>query len=251
MWQSVSDDPNSSNAKHYRQEQLGKARRRDARSRAQAVVDASRGRRVLDVGCAGHAHRIGDPDWLHARIASVAAHAVGIDIDTAGVAAVVAAGYHAVVASVDEGERVREELGSFDVVIAADVIEHLRCPQSVLDLASAVLVPGGELVVTTPNPFAPWRVRAARRHLAADNVDHVLLAFPSGIAEMADRADLQLASYASVGFRPPHREVRRLLGELRMYRRWRPVIMPWDYLVAALYGVDAVGETSVYVLRKP
>jgi 2-polyprenyl-3-methyl-5-hydroxy-6-metoxy-1,4-benzoquinol methylase len=251
MWRSVSDNPNSPQARGHRQGQLRLARKKEAGSRNDVITDASRGRRVLDVGCAGHANRIGGPDWLHGRIASVATEVAGIDIDAVGVQAMVFAGYNAIVASIEERDRVRDELGSFELVVAADVIEHLRSPQALLELAATVLLPGGLLLLTTPNPLAPWRIRAGRRHLVRENVDHVVLAFPSGVAEMADRAGLELVSYTSVGFLPPHREVRRLLGELRAHRRWRPVMMPWDYLVAVRHGVDVVGETSIYLLEKP
>jgi SAM-dependent methyltransferase len=50
----------------------------------------------------------------------------------------------------------------FDVVIAADVIEHVRDPGLLLRQMAAVLKPGGELIISTPN-FGHWysRGRAA------------------------------------------------------------------------------------------
>ncbi|AKM79445.1 MAG: Methyltransferase type 11 [Candidatus Beckwithbacteria bacterium GW2011_GWB1_47_15] len=39
---------------------------------------------------------------------------------------------------------------SFDVVIAAEVIEHLRSPQKMLTEAAKVLKPGGKMILTTP-----------------------------------------------------------------------------------------------------
>ena len=249
MWTNVSDDPNSQEALGYRQERLDTARRLASKSsRLDVVIAEAAGKRVLDVGCAGHAARIGQPNWLHGRIADVASEAIGIDIDKEGVDAMNRAGYRALVASTEEAHVVLREAGAFDVVIAADVIEHLPSPQSLLSLAASVLVPGGRLVVTTPNPFAPWRVRAARRHVTKDNVDHVVLLFPSGIAEMADRTGLRLVGYTTVGFRNPYREARRLLGELRTYRRWRRVVHLSDYVLAVRHGASTLGETSVYVL---
>jgi SAM-dependent methyltransferase len=42
--------------------------------------------------------------------------------------------------------------GSFDAVVAFDVIEHLHCPENFLAEASRVLRDGGLLILTTPNP---------------------------------------------------------------------------------------------------
>ena len=44
-----------------------------------------------------------------------------------------------------------DDLGSFDCVIAADVLEHLRDPDTVLASAAALLEPGGTAVVSLPN----------------------------------------------------------------------------------------------------
>lgn len=44
-----------------------------------------------------------------------------------------------------------EAAGPFDCVIAADVLEHLRDPWTVLRAAAALLAPGGTTVVSLPN----------------------------------------------------------------------------------------------------
>ena len=50
------------------------------------------------------------------------------------------------------------ELGSFDVVLFADVLEHLPDPHSLLSLATSALRPGGRVVASVPN-VAHWSVR--------------------------------------------------------------------------------------------
>jgi 2-polyprenyl-3-methyl-5-hydroxy-6-metoxy-1,4-benzoquinol methylase len=47
---------------------------------------------------------------------------------------------------------------NFDVVIAADVIEHVRHPQRLLRQMSDVLSPTGQIVICTPN-FGHWYAR--------------------------------------------------------------------------------------------
>lgn len=49
----------------------------------------------------------------------------------------------------DDG--VRSMLGTFDCLIAADVLEHLRDPWSALAAAASLLEPGGDAVVSLPN----------------------------------------------------------------------------------------------------
>jgi len=44
-----------------------------------------------------------------------------------------------------------QDLGRFDTVIAADVLEHLRDPRQTLAHAVALLEPGGVAVVSLPN----------------------------------------------------------------------------------------------------
>jgi predicted TPR repeat methyltransferase len=53
-------------------------------------------------------------------------------------------------------------LGPFDVVLAADVLEHLREPRSLIEQIGTVLADGGALIASVPN-FAHWyaRVRSA------------------------------------------------------------------------------------------
>lgn len=49
-------------------------------------------------------------------------------------------------------------LGAFDVVLFADVLEHLPNPSAVLKLGCAALAPGGAVVLSVPN-VAHWSVR--------------------------------------------------------------------------------------------
>jgi 2-polyprenyl-3-methyl-5-hydroxy-6-metoxy-1,4-benzoquinol methylase len=61
------------------------------------------------------------------------------------------------VADLEEG--IPAEVGTgFDVVIAADVLEHVRHPERLLDDISRILAPGGRLVVSVPN-FGHWYPR--------------------------------------------------------------------------------------------
>jgi 2-polyprenyl-3-methyl-5-hydroxy-6-metoxy-1,4-benzoquinol methylase len=49
--------------------------------------------------------------------------------------------------------------GKYEVVLLADVLEHVAEPKSLLDQAAALLSPGGRLLVSLPNAVH-WSVRA-------------------------------------------------------------------------------------------
>ena len=54
------------------------------------------------------------------------------------------------------------EPSSFDIVVAAEVVEHLYLPDAVLDRINKLLKPGGMLVGSVPNAFSlKCRVRYA------------------------------------------------------------------------------------------
>ena len=52
----------------------------------------------------------------------------------------------------------KKELGDYDVVILADVIEHLENPSELLDLAKLYMKPDAMLIVSVPN-IAHWSIR--------------------------------------------------------------------------------------------
>jgi hypothetical protein len=61
-------------------------------------------------------------------------------------------------------ERWRLDLGPYDVIVLAEVIEHLyTAPELVLAYLRELLVPGGLLFVQTPNAAALWKRRMLLR----------------------------------------------------------------------------------------
>jgi 2-polyprenyl-3-methyl-5-hydroxy-6-metoxy-1,4-benzoquinol methylase len=115
------------------------------------------GLRVLDVGC-GFA-------TTSARIQRLGNDVTGIDSATdIGATAGKRLG-RVVQADLEDFETVTRELGDtrFDVLIFADVLEHLVWPVSALRRYLAFLKDGGSVIVSLPN-VALWSVRLA--HLA-------------------------------------------------------------------------------------
>jgi 2-polyprenyl-3-methyl-5-hydroxy-6-metoxy-1,4-benzoquinol methylase len=119
------------------------------------ILQHVRGRTVLDVGCVGDdpADRA-RPGGVHRLIFAEAAQVVGLDIDAVGVEAMRAAGYNVI-----HGDAETADLGrQFQCIVAGELIEHLANPGLFLANMRRHLAPGGELVVTTPNPFYPSRM---------------------------------------------------------------------------------------------
>jgi 2-polyprenyl-3-methyl-5-hydroxy-6-metoxy-1,4-benzoquinol methylase len=97
-------------------------------------------RRVLDLGCATGATGAA----LKAR---QAAHVVGIEVVPAYAEEARGRLDEVIVGDVEDTQLD----GRFDVVIAADVLEHLKDPWTALRRYAALLEPGGTAVVSLPN----------------------------------------------------------------------------------------------------
>jgi len=133
---------------------------RDQRAARAAAYESERGeivglvpggvRRVLDLGCS--------TGWLAAALkARGEVEVVGIEREPAYAAA--AREHCDRVVEVDV-EAVPSDLGRFDCLVAADVLEHLVDPWSALEAYAAMLDPGCRAVISLPNA-AHWTTFAA------------------------------------------------------------------------------------------
>ncbi len=267
-WSDLASDPNDPAAVAWRAATLRAAWRPPIANRVRFLEDRCRGRRVLDIGCVAHdVARLASPDWLHGRLAAVAARCVGVDVLEDGVEEMRRRGYTVLVHDLTAGVGPVADHAPFDVIVAGELIEHVESLGMLFDTARTVLAPGGELIVTTPNPYGAWRVRAARRGIVWENVDHIVYAFPSGIAELAERHGMTLVEAAVTDDRRRLRPTERLraikrrilgrqwtnvgfatTGEPRVQRAQEHVLATWmRKLHAPRPGLH--GETFVYVVR--
>ncbi|MEA2441512.1 MAG: hypothetical protein QOH76_2936 [Thermoleophilaceae bacterium] len=99
-------------------------------------------RRVLDIGCAAGA--------LGAALKGRGAEVVGIEADP-GYAAAASERLDRVISGDAERALAEEDLGRFDCLVAADVLEHLVDPWGALRRACELLEPGGTVVISVPN----------------------------------------------------------------------------------------------------
>jgi SAM-dependent methyltransferase len=96
------------------------------------------GPRVLDIGCA----QMPNP--------YLAGEVVGLDRESA----VLPGNYRELVIA-DVLDLPTALLGSFDSVVIGEVLEHVNDPVLFLDRCASALVPGGRVVLSTPNPHSP------------------------------------------------------------------------------------------------
>src|SRR5262245_49933351 len=98
-------------------------------------------RSICDLGC-GNGHITGRLSALGYQVTGVDASASGITI-----ARRTYAGVEFVEALIDSN---LQRLGSFDLVISSDVIEHLYRPSDLLEAATSLLKPHGQILLGTP-----------------------------------------------------------------------------------------------------
>jgi 2-polyprenyl-3-methyl-5-hydroxy-6-metoxy-1,4-benzoquinol methylase len=269
-WTDVASDPNAPAAVTRRAETLRACWRPPVSDRLAFLEGRCRGRRVLDVGCVAHdVRRMDSRAWLHGRLAGVAERCIGVDVVADGVEEMRRRGFTAVLHDLSTGLGPIEGDAPFDVIVAGELIEHVASIDMLFRVARAGLAPDGELILTTPNPYAPHRVRAGQLGVAWENVDHIVYAFPSGIAELAERHGLLLTEAAVTAeetVRRPSRRVRQLLRWARG-RRWLTVgfaTVGTRRVQRVVYGGAGrllrgmvrprrqfVGETFIYVIRRP
>ncbi len=142
----------------------------------------------------------------------------------------------------------RDTLGTFDLVIACEVIEHVGHPGDLLGRLATLLAPGGRLLVTTPNG-AHFRntlptLREAgdidemeRRQFKPDADGHLFLLTPEELADLAAGAGLRVERLDTWGLPP-----------LTGHAGWRLLAGTWA--IAPAYWADRAGQYLPARLRR-
>lgn len=121
---------------------MKRAYHEDPRPDIQALIDP-RGRRCLDVGCGAGA-------LTGALRAAGATHIAGIE-PHAEAAALARRRLDVLVEGSVLTSPLPFEEGEFDIIVFADVLEHLADPDAALERCLRYLAPGGTAVVSVPN----------------------------------------------------------------------------------------------------
>lgn len=132
------------------------------------------GRRVLDLGCR---------DGALTRTYAEGNELVGVDADREALAAAQELGIETHWADLDEPLPFDDE--NFDVVVAGELLEHLRDPRRVVVDVRRVLRPGGTFVASVPNAYRlKNRVRFALGRKPEDDPTHLHMFSPSDVQEL-------------------------------------------------------------------
>ena len=141
------------------------------------LIERTRDRSVIHLGfvdARNMSEKVDRSTWLHAQLSQGTRRLVGIDSDQEGIRAARELGHEAHLADCQNAEEVAElAVTPADLVLAAEIIEHLDRPGDFLDAVRQLIAPGGELVITTPNPTSLTNVLLALRKTEVQNADHV------------------------------------------------------------------------------
>jgi 2-polyprenyl-3-methyl-5-hydroxy-6-metoxy-1,4-benzoquinol methylase len=147
--------------------------------------------RILDVGCG---------TGLNASHLAAKGHVVvGIDLSSVAVEKFRQKGFEAMVCDI-ESEAVPVPDGSFDLVYASEVIEHLADTAAFLQKLNLLLRPGGTLVLSTPNSaFWAYRILGVLGQTATDyqHPGHVRFFSKRGLRKAIEAAGFEVLSFSA------------------------------------------------------
>ena len=123
--------------------------------------ERTQGLDVLDVGC-------GNGSALTRFLASRGDRVLGIDTHAPSIEyATREFGAEGLAFRQVDCETLLAEARRFDVIVCADVLEHLPRPEAALSCVERLLRPGGRVVVTIPNGFGPFELESWLSRLPA------------------------------------------------------------------------------------
>jgi 2-polyprenyl-6-hydroxyphenyl methylase / 3-demethylubiquinone-9 3-methyltransferase len=158
------------------------------------------GKRALDVGCGA--------GLLSEPLARLGAEVTGVDAAAENVAAAAAhAEAMGLVISYRAGELDQLGLGTFDLVCAMEVIEHVADKAAFVGHLAASLAPGGLMVLSTPNRTARSKllmVEGAERMGLIPRGTHHWSDFvtPDELRELLDGAGLAMGEARGIAWSP-------------------------------------------------
>lgn len=193
------------------------------------LPEIARGRRVLHLGCVDEhetSARHGTGGLLHEQLDAVASELVGVDLSVDGlreIAGLVPGHYiHGDVEQLDS-----LDLPECDLVIAAEIIEHLGAPSLFLQGLHRYLVrTGATAVLTTPNAYS-WRtlVAVALRRPDPVHPDHRLLFSLATLSRVLSDADLRVTRVAVHNWTHPTTWKGRVASAIdRAVLGWSPLL---------------------------
>lgn len=128
------------------------------------LIDLVKGKSILHVGCTDHpitAEKVANGRILHGQLLKSADKVVGLDYDKEGISRLneLFPGHEFIMHNAEEipaCSALKDR--KFQMVVAADVVEHLSNFGMFLDGIKSLLEPQGKLILTTPSAFSIKRM---------------------------------------------------------------------------------------------
>ncbi len=201
-----------------------KARRID---KDQMIEKICTGKTVLDVGCIGQDRNFSADNWLHNKVRKMASKADGVDILLPEIELLKQKGYS--MYSVDELQKMNTK---YNVVLMADVIEHVNDPVAFLNFYAPFLENDGVMLITTPNSNRSNNfINILFNNTYSVNPEHTFWFCPKTLGEVIDRAKLTLDDfcwaphyYTSKDVKGIYQKIKYFLGDVLI--SWRSNFSP-------------------------
>lgn len=163
------------------------------------IMDRCAGKKVLHLGCTDWPltkDRLEKGELLHQKLAGVCSLLVGVDPDEEGIAELKKLmPEHVFHDSKAENMKSNPELTgtSWDIILAADVVEHISNLGAALDSISSLMHSSTKLLITTPSAFSLKRSVAwslgNNEHV---HPDHCYYFSPSTLTQLLNRSGLKI-----------------------------------------------------------
>lgn len=166
------------------------------------ILNLCAGKKVLHLGCTDWPvtdDRLERSELLHQKLAGACALLVGVDPDEDGMSKLMRfMPHHTFHVTKAEDMRSNAEITgtSWDIILAADVVEHISNVGSALDSVSSLMRPSTKLLITTPSAFSIKRLVAwslgNQEHV---HPDHCYYFSPSTMHQILSRSGLKIEEY--------------------------------------------------------
>lgn len=185
--------------------------------RVDYILSQCTGKRVLHLGCTNWPYTeqsLDDTSLLHPKIAECSGETFGIDADIRGLDILRSRGYD----NLYQGDLERldecELEGTFDIVVAGEMIEHLNNPGLFLQGVKRYLSAGSKLIITTINAYSAMRfliygLRGRRGKVEPVHPDHVAYYSLSTIKLLIERHQLEVTDMLFYDIGREHRPYNR------------------------------------------
>lgn len=198
---------------------------------------------ALEIGC-------GSGEYLRVLEGAGASHVAGFDLSflyarqaraLSGVAGVFQA----------SASTIPVRSASVDIVLATEVLEHLPEPEVLLDEAERILAPGGQLVLTTPNPASMHDLlyRVKRRRRGYDVNEHPGLRLPCRVRRELELRGFTIERTGSCNFLFPY-PISEVMGRLPSQERVATYSSRLERRLQRMPIVQGLGWTTLVRARK-